>query len=276
MRARQHSAPVVDPRPFALGPTDGAPVLLLHGLTGTPWEVRPFAEGLAEAGYFARGPLLAGHASLAELEATTWRDWFSSAEQAFVELSRRPTGQRPVTVVGFSMGALLALRLAALRREWLASLVIVGVPLSLEPWQRTAIDALARLRGTRLLHGLVGHMPKPWGVDISLEEAREHHPALPAFPYGSLAELAELQDDVRRRLPDVRAPLLILHGAHDHSAPVANSELLATQVGSEQLRRVVLPRSFHHVALDCEAARARDEVIDHVRAHHPPPGALHP
>jgi len=269
MAVRTHSAPLVDPRPFVLGPDDGPPVLLLHGLTGTPWEVRPLGEALAAEGYLARAPLLAGHASLAELEASTWRDWFATAEQAFVELSRGPQGPRPVTVVGFSMGALLALRLAALRRDRMASLVVMGVPLTLERWQRAAIDALARLRGTRLLHRVVGHLPKPWGVDISLEQAREHHPALPAFPYASLVEFDALQADVRRRLPDVRAPLLIVHGAHDHTAPVANSERLARQVGAAQLRRVVLPRSFHHVALDCEAARTREEVVSHVRAHHP-------
>lgn len=243
-------------------------MLLLHGLTGTPWEVRPFGEALAEAGYRVRAPLLAGHGSLAELEASTWRDWYASAEQSFAEL-RSDAPDARVSVLGFSMGSLLAVRLAALRREQLAALTVVGVPLELEPWQRAAIEGLRRLRGTRLLHGLVGHLPKPWGVDISLEQARENHPALPAFPYASLGELADLQADARRRLPDVRVPLLIMHGAHDHTSPVRHSETVARQVGTETLRRVVLPRSFHHVALDCDQERARDEVVAHHREHHP-------
>lgn len=259
--------PIVDPRPFALGPPEGPRVLLLHGLTGTPWEVRPLGEALAQVGYRVRAPLLAGHGSLVELEASTWRDWYASAEQSFAELRADAPGGR-VAVLGFSMGSLLAIRLAALRRDQVAALTVIGFPLELEPWQRAAVKTMKRLRGIRLLHQVVGHLPKPWGVDISLEQARENHPALPAFPYASIAELAALQDDTRRRLPDVRVPLLILHGQHDHTAPVRHSETLTRLVGTETLERVVLPRSFHHVALDCEQERAQREVVEHHRKHH--------
>ena len=55
--------PVV-PGPYDLEPrgaTTGDAVLCIHGLTGTPYEVRPLAEALADRGLRARGPLLAGH-----------------------------------------------------------------------------------------------------------------------------------------------------------------------------------------------------------------------
>src|SRR5438552_16548749 len=46
--------------PFALGDGPDA-CLLLHGLTGSPAEVRPVGEALAKAGFRAVGPLLPGH-----------------------------------------------------------------------------------------------------------------------------------------------------------------------------------------------------------------------
>ena len=50
---------------------DGRGVLCLHGLTGTPFEVRPLAEALGTAGYTVEVPLLAGHgATLRDLAAT--------------------------------------------------------------------------------------------------------------------------------------------------------------------------------------------------------------
>ena len=77
--------PGADSAPFA---ADGGPVgvLVLHGFTGSPQTVRPWAEHLAAAGLTVRAPLLAGHgAGWRELSATGWTDWFASAEQAFAE-----------------------------------------------------------------------------------------------------------------------------------------------------------------------------------------------
>ncbi|MCH9682512.1 MAG: esterase, partial [Deltaproteobacteria bacterium] len=49
-----------DSRPIHRG-DGGLGVLLLHGLTGTPYDIAPFADALAERGFAVRGPLLAGH-----------------------------------------------------------------------------------------------------------------------------------------------------------------------------------------------------------------------
>src|SRR5581483_5557247 len=81
---------------------DGRGVLCLHGLTGTPFEVRPLAEALGAAGYTVEVPLLAGHGgTLRDLAATQWSDWLASAERAMDDLYRRIDG-RPICVVGFS------------------------------------------------------------------------------------------------------------------------------------------------------------------------------
>jgi esterase/lipase len=62
-------------------------VLCLHGITGTPFEIRPLAEALARRGCTVRAPMLAGHGrTLADLAASGWQDWLRSAEEAFDEL----------------------------------------------------------------------------------------------------------------------------------------------------------------------------------------------
>ena len=63
---------------FAGGPRG---FLLIHGLGGTPLEMRYVAQGLARAGYTVHVPQLAGHCrSAEELEATSWQHWYKSVE----------------------------------------------------------------------------------------------------------------------------------------------------------------------------------------------------
>src|SRR5258707_12553453 len=74
--------------PFSLGEGDDA-CLLLHGLTGSPAEVRPVGEALAAAGFRAVGPLLPGHGTPPEDLATTTRsELVHAAESALLSLAR--------------------------------------------------------------------------------------------------------------------------------------------------------------------------------------------
>src|SRR5512140_677964 len=103
-----------DPSPVFI-PAKGPAALCLHGFTGTPYDVAPVARALAEAGFAVSAPLLAGHGTdVAALAASTWNDWVESAEAALVRIKAASDGS-PVSLVGFSMGGLLALRLARTR-----------------------------------------------------------------------------------------------------------------------------------------------------------------
>ena len=82
--------------------------LLLHGLGGTPVEMRYVAMGLARAGVTVSCPQLAGHSgSVEDLRDSRWQDWLASAEAALDALRCRCD---TVIVGGLSMGAVLALR----------------------------------------------------------------------------------------------------------------------------------------------------------------------
>ncbi len=52
-------------------------VLLIHGLCGTPAEMRFVAMGLGRAGYTVHCPQLAGHGgSRQDIVKTGWQDWY--------------------------------------------------------------------------------------------------------------------------------------------------------------------------------------------------------
>src|SRR5262245_62991944 len=90
-------------------------ILLIHGLGGTPADVKFVAQALNRAGHTVYSPLLAGHGGAVELlNRTTWVDWYRSVEDAHNALKERC---RVIIVGGLSSGVLLALHLAAQRPQ---------------------------------------------------------------------------------------------------------------------------------------------------------------
>jgi carboxylesterase len=254
-----------DKSPLSL-PGDERSVLCLHGITGTPYEVRPVAEALGRAGCTVEAPMLAGHGgSLRDLAITRWPDWLRSAQLALEGLLAR-NGGRPVAIVGFSMGGLLALRLARLFPKQVAALAVIAAPLRLRRFQVRSIRALCWLPiDYQALPGIC--VPKLNGSDISDAAVRAENPGLRAFPLAALESLLDLMDSVRPDLPDIRTPTLVIHGRHDHTVPMDDSLELTGSLGSDVIERLWLERSFHIVTLDIERSLVIDAVTKFFTRH---------
>src|SRR5688572_33416068 len=114
--------------------------LLVHGFTGCPQSMRPWAEYLAEAGLTVRLPRLPGHGTTwREMNLTRWPDWYGEAERAFDQLRSRCD---TVFVMGLSMGGTLSLRLAEERAGEVAGLVLVNPSLLTENPQARLLPLL--------------------------------------------------------------------------------------------------------------------------------------
>ncbi len=102
--------PHLDPNSFLL---EGGPigVLLIHGFTGAPTEMRLLGEYLNRNGLTVSAPLLPGHGTtVEEMNRCKWTDWTAAVARALAELQDRCD---TVFVGGLSMGSLLTLYLAA-------------------------------------------------------------------------------------------------------------------------------------------------------------------
>lgn len=236
------SEPQVDVAPFDLPGRGRAAALCLHGLTGTPYEVRPLGVALSRAGIRALGPALPGHnATPAQLARARWGDWLDAARRDLRALRAR---HERVFVAGVSLGGLLGLLLAS--EEPLDGLVVVGAPLRLP--RRIAV----------LVHLFAPFNPyakKRDGSDIQEPGARGRHPSYPVMPLASVRELLRLQRRVRQRLARVRAPILIAHGAHDRTASPADARFLHAHVQSRERELLLLDASGHVVTVDFDGAR---------------------
>ena len=243
--------------PFTLvpaGATGARAVLLLHGFTGSPWEVRLLGEALAARGFLVHAPRLPGHGSTPEaMEGIGWADWVSAAESAFDELAK---AHRHVSVVGLSMGALLGVIVAARRVDQVRGLVLLAPVARL---RAPAARLLRLVRKTALPRLLPAWLEKRT-IDLELDDERAAAPILPRYPLASVLDLFRVQDLAEALAPQVRCPALLIAAASDHVVDFRGVEGLQRRLCNSRL--VVLQRGFHIIPRDRDRALAATETAE--------------
>lgn len=228
-----------DPTPFFLegGPTG---VLLIHGFTGTPREMRRVGDYLHGRGLTVSAPLLPGHGtSLAAVNRVSWREWTAAVEAAYRELAARC---RPVFVGGHSMGSLLTIWLGARFAE-VAGLILYAPAYRVADW---------KLQLTPVARYVVGSVAKSGVPDIQDPEAQAWLGGFARYPVPAAAELLALQRRVRRLLPHVRQPALVVYSVGDRSIHPTSGPEMVRRLGSAEVETLVLTTSGHGLTADVE------------------------
>ena len=238
-------------------PGNDTGVLLIHGLGGTPVELRFIARALARAGYTVHSMQLAGHCGTPEeLRRSTWRQWVASVEAAHDRLRKTCS---TILAGGLSMGAILALHLAQTRPSQIDGLLLLAPTLKLDgwsmPWYSRIINYI-RPRGVTLEINLPEHTP--YGIKdermraIVVESMLSGDPSragAPSTPIRSFANFNQLVAAVKPGLGSVTQPALIIHPRHDDMASLKNAQLLQTRLGG-LVDTLVLNDSYHLITLD--------------------------
>lgn len=244
----------VDATAFDLMPDgfDGrASVLCLHGLTGTPFEMRPIAAEIVRRGIRCVGPVMAGHGLTAvELRGTPYRAWVDLARDSLLKLRGE---SEQVYVVGLSMGGLVTLALAT--ENCADAVAVLGTPLRLA--------ASVRLR-VPLAKYVYPYMNKNGDIDIQNEEARARHPGLDAIPLASAHEVMKLQKMLRARLSKITAPIFVGHGALDHTANPRDARVIFAAVNSGERVLYICERSGHVISVDHDGPALAAAIADFV------------
>ena len=256
MLARSHRSPSPLPPstkdPFVFH-GDRADALYLHGYSSTPYEVRPLAMALEAAGIGGRGIVLPGHATKVEDLATVRaEDWLGAARDGFAQLDV----DKPRIIVAASMGALLALMVAA--ESDVTALVLLAPSLRLKPTGEI---------GQRVGRSLAGEFlpiveKAERGGDVGDAEGQANNPTYPAMNIGAIGELGRLRDMTVAALKDVRCPTLLFHGAKDRTVELDSTTEIASTINADYIETIILPRSQHILGLDVE----RDEIATATRA----------
>lgn len=208
-------------------PGSKAAVLLIHGFTGSPAEMRPLGEYLRAQGYAVYAPLLAGHgAGVVRLSKTGAKDWRKSAEDVYLEMVHRERG-KPIFVIGLSMGAMIGLDLA--RTYPMDALVLL------------APAVFVKRRFASLSHALKYLVPflRMGGEDESVA-------------VGAVSSLLTYIKAVRLRVNEVHVPVLIMQGLLDQTIWPKGASYLYRHIGSAIRRLEWLVHSPHVVTYGAE------------------------
>lgn len=256
-------------------PATSVGVVLIHGVTGMPTEMRPLARHLQSLGYQVETPQLPGHgAGHRQLWATTWRDWLTGARSAFAQLSAECDD---VMVVGLCGGGLLGTLLAA-EDPRVKGLVVLSPDLGLripgpaKPWTRVLMPVASRIPLLRR-YGYWTEKP-PYGLkDPRLQELvtrsiaaskRGHTTEYGTFRtcVAAMDEMIRLQAEVRRRAASVRCPTRILHSVEDTMFSIRNATVLYSLLGTSDKSIRLITGCDHVMTVDLR----KDDVARDVGA----------
>lgn len=244
-------------------------VLLIHGLCGTPAEMRFVAMGLARAGYTVHCPTLAGHGGTRDdIVATTWQDWYRSAEAALDELRQECD---TVIVGGLCLGSIIGLHLAAHHPDKVQGVALFSPTLWINGWAMPWYTKLFSLVRSRRIANFM-QFPDADSLGIKCRRIRDFVRAALAASDGSelgtagvpgvmVLEHRRLVAAAKKLLGKISQPTLIVHSREDDYADLNNATYLQAKLASAA-ELLVLDDSYHMVTLD----KQRHLVVEMTRA----------
>jgi len=251
---------------------NGSTVLLIHGLTGAPYEMNFLARFLNDKGYAVVCPVLANHGGPLEiLKNTKWQDCYQSVRDAFVKIA---SGNGRIFASGLSMGALLALLLAEEFPERIAAVSCLSPTLFYDGWNAPWYQCFLPLAShTFLKHIFYFKEDPPYGIKnervrqlvhkyyskariYDIEDVARY--GYPYFPVTLLHQLHLLVKYLSKRLKDINVPVQLIQAKDDDVTSVKNSQFIYDRIKSEIKEIVILYNSYHIITADQE----RDKVAE--------------
>ena len=214
-------------------------VLLVHGFTGTPASMRPWAHYLNERGYTVSVPLIPGHGTTwHDLNHVSWQEWPAKVESELLQLKKKCS---KVFLCALSMGGGNSLYVAAHNQGMIDGIVLVNPMIHIPGVQIKFVHIISRIQKSRASVG--DDIKKPgiteWGYD--------------ALPLKGVAQLYKYLKLARAGLPKIQTPTLVFHSIDDHILPVSNTEIIMAELGSSEKKRIELANSYHVATLDYDA-----------------------
>jgi len=236
-------------------------VLILHGFTDSIDAVGRIEPPLRALGLPTCMPVLRGHGadSPEALRGVTWHEWVSDGETALQDLL---AGVEKAIVIGYSMGGLVAITLAAQHPDTIDSIVLAAAVVQIE-------SPFAPGRPLRFLAPLIVRLFRKWDMPpVYVDpELAKHHNNYPWAPTDAIASLLAFSEAARNRLSEVTTPALILQSRKDSTAAPECVDIIYNGIATpaDKKRIVWFEKTEHEMFRDCERDAIVGVITDYVR-----------
>lgn len=224
--------------------------LLIHGFTGTHYEMEPLANHLKERGFFVENIILPGHeTTLKDLESKKWCDFTTYAQKKLDELKKK---FKKVFVSGLSLGGSITIYLGANNPD-VNGIITLAAPAFSPDWR---MNLLHFFPIAHLFYPFYKNEEKGW-EDL---ESLKTHKSYGYYPIKSVNQLYKLFKINKKEMEKIEVPILVIYAEKDSSVTKKHAEEIFNKVSSKDKKIVKILKGGHVIPKDAGRKQLFDEV----------------
>jgi carboxylesterase len=242
-------------QPFFFEGTNGKGILLIHGWTTTPYEMRRLGKYLNENGYTVSAPLLRGHGSVPrDLESVKWTDWIQDAEKAYYELK---LSCDKVYAGGTSIGSCISVMLAKNHPET-AGLLLMAMPYKIR-FEKIAFPLIKILK--KIKNYNKKYYPPTFGRINTVTRLISYQ----SYSMASALEAFELIKESRRNVKYITQPCFLIQSLSDHIVTKNSAQKIYDKVKSKVKKIKYIKRAYHTFICDIKNEGVFEKILEFIR-----------
>ncbi len=247
-------------------------VLLFHGLTGSPFELKKYGQFLYNNGYDVYGECLPGHGEkFEEIYTVKYQDWLNFAYTRFKDLK---AGYSKVFISGLCLGAVLAIAVAEKFPNEVDGVISLSTTLYLDGWRLPWYKFLIPIGLSTIIRCYYNYPEcEPHGIknlktrSVVKKLLAKGDVGMNDFPMTGIYELVKLSAVVRKNLKKVISPILLIHSKEDDLTSVKSAEIVYSNISSEDKEKIILYDSYHMVLYDNEKEFVFNKAVSFLDNH---------
>lgn len=239
-------------QPFFFEGTNGKGVLLVHGWTSTPYELRRLGKYLNENGYTVLGIQLSGHGTVPkDLEDIKWQTWINDIQLGYEKLKEVCP---KIYIAGTSIGSSLTIVFAKENPE-ISGLVLMATP------YRMKFEKILELWG-RFTSLFKEYNKKFYPPTFGSRSTITRLIAYQSYPIKNAFETFDLIKESKKNMEKIIQPCLIMQSTHDHLVEKNSLENIYNQIGSKIKEKRYISKAYHTFISDIKNEHVFEDILN--------------